>query len=33
MVTDSQELFRFLATPIIQFTEMLFASDEVVCVT
>jgi hypothetical protein len=33
MIADPQELFRFLATPGIEVTNLLFAGDEVVCVT
>jgi hypothetical protein len=32
MISDSQELFRFLAQPGIEVTNMLFAADEVVLV-
>ena len=33
MIADPQELFRFLATPGIELTNLLFAGDEVVWVT
>jgi hypothetical protein len=31
MITDPQELYRFLATPGIQVAGLVFASDDVVC--
>ena len=33
MISDPQELFRFLATPEIEVNNLLFAGDEVVWVT
>ena len=32
MISDPQELYRFLATPGIEVANMMFASDDVVCV-
>jgi hypothetical protein len=31
MITDTQKLYRFLATPGIEVAALVFASDEVVC--
>jgi hypothetical protein len=30
MIADPQEVFRFLATPVIEVTNLLFAGDEIV---
>jgi hypothetical protein len=32
MITDPQEMYRFLATPGVEVTNLLFASDDVVWV-